>query len=400
MHITHVCPRFKEIHGGGEPVVLHLLEELEALGIGNTLCTYNFPEPMQFLLNKNVKLTELPGFFNQSFKNPLLAGLFDLAATFFYTLLIPRKTNLVCFHMEGVVPALFLYTLFKRRKPTIYFCFQPPRFAYDTTSETIKAGGALGAFVPLLKSIYKPIDKAAVRRADTVATFSNGYRDWIHNIYHIDDINIIPPGVKIPDLIPSLPAEIKSKLSHPGALSLVCVGKLLTWKNIDRLIRITGILKNKFPGIRLLVVGDGPCMDSLVAQVKNDGLENIVIFCGYQAEENVFSFYKASDLLVLLEHNASFGLALVEANTMGIPVMAFEGGGPSDIIVEGENGFLLKNNASDYQIAELISNYLSDEKKKDKMRMHALDAAGRYTWANFARLFKNMAQRVSGRKKS
>lgn len=396
MHITHVCPRFKEIHGGGEPVVLHLLDELEAIGIENTLCTYNFPQSMRPLLNKNVDLTELPALFNRSFKNPLLAGLFDLSATLFYTLLIPRKTDAVCFHMEGVVPALLLYTLFKKRKPAVYFCFQPPRFAYDTTSETIRAGGALGTFVPFFKSMYRPFDRAGVRRADAIATFSNGYGDWIRDIYKIQDVNVIPPGAKIPSVIPPLPESIRVPLSQPESAALVCVGKLLTWKNIDRLIRVTGILKAEFSGIRLLVVGDGPCMNSLVAQAKASGLEDTVIFCGYQTEENVFSYCAASDLMVLLEHNASFGLALVEANAMGIPVMAFEGGGPSDIIVDGKNGFLLDNDATDSEIAERIAGYLRDRTNREQMKKHALNAAGRYTWANFARGFADLARTVLG----
>ena len=39
MHITHICPRFKEVHGGGEPVLLNLFNNLAMLGYGTTVHT-------------------------------------------------------------------------------------------------------------------------------------------------------------------------------------------------------------------------------------------------------------------------------------------------------------------------------------------------------------------------
>ena len=67
MHLTHICPRFKEIHGGGEPVLLQLFHHLSNLGIHNTVYTYNFPSSMRPLMDQRVQLKQLPEIANRNF---------------------------------------------------------------------------------------------------------------------------------------------------------------------------------------------------------------------------------------------------------------------------------------------------------------------------------------------
>jgi len=397
MHITHICPRFKEIHGGGEPVLFNLFQELSGLGFKNTIHTYNYPDSMRPLLDSRVELKELPRVFNRSFENVLLAGFYDLFCSSFLSTLIFRDTDVVCFHTENVIPALLFYKLAGGRKPTLYFCFQPPRFAYDTTEETARAGGALGLLAPLFKSIYGPFDKITVRLADEIATFSTGYKQWIECIYNTSGVKVLPPGVEKPQRTHLLPKNITTRLSKPGSKSLLFVGKLVTWKNIDRLINVTAIVREQLPDICLLVVGDGPCTVSLKRQTTETGLEENVIFCGYVSAEEVFSYCAVADLFVLLEKNVSFGLSLIEANAMGVPVMAFQGGGPTDIIDEDRNGFLLPVDMTDERIAERIISYLNDEAKMKMMREYALEISRKFTWRRFAEEFaevvKNLAQK-------
>lgn len=387
MHITHICPRFKEIHGGGEPVLFNLFQELSELGFKNTIHTYNYPDSMRLLLDSRVEMKELPRIFNRNFENVLLAGFYDLFCSSFLSTGILRDTDVLCFHTENVIPALLFYKLARGRKPTLYFCFQPPRFAYDTTSETASSGGALGHLLPIVKSIYRPLDRLVVRLADRIATFSNGYRAWIEEIYDIRDVKVLPPGVERPEKIAPLPEGISNMILEPGCRKLLFAGKLVSWKNVDRLINVLGIIKRENPSVLLLIVGDGPCMEALIKQVSVMGLEDSVVFCGYVPAEKVFSYYSVSDIFVLLEQNASFGLSLIEANSVGLPVMAFEGGGPSDIIEEGNNGFLLPTDITDEEIAERILTFLEDEDKMNSMRNNAVSVANEYTWRRFGKAF-------------
>ncbi len=393
MHITHICPRFKEIHGGGEPVLFHLFQALGDLGVATTVHTCNCPDAMLPQFDRRTRMKSLPPIFNRTFGNVLLTGFFDLLSTCFLIAGIDPQTDVVCFHTENTIPALFLYKLLGGRKPTLYFCYQPPRFAYDTTRETARSGGILGRLVPLFKAIYKPFDRIAARQADRIATFSNGYKKWIEEIYRVRNVSVLPPGVDQPDKA-TPPSFLAKKLPGPHRV-LVSVGKLVAWKNVDRLIDILILVKEKLPDVCLLIVGDGPCMPQLKRQTRELGLNNAVIFCGYVPANEVFAYCAAADILVLLEKNASFGLSLLEANATGLPVMAYAGGGPSDIIRDGENGFLLDEALTDRQIADRLCAYLDDPERIDGMCRHALSVAQRYTWKRFAELFAAVAQELA-----
>lgn len=394
MHITHVYPRFKEVHGGGEPVLFNLLRELEKQGHRNVLLTYNFPVSMTGQISSQTVLRELPRFFNRQFSNVLMAGFFDLFANCFLFFLIPSHTDVVCFHTEGSVPSLFFSSIVQKQIPRIYFCFQPPRFAYDTVDETGRSGGWLGRFLPFLKAIYRPLDRWAVRRADAVLTFSNDYKDWVEKIYGLDGVEVLAPGVSPPASLQKIPDEIKEQLENSQG-TLIFVGKLVAWKHLDRLIRILAVVKERISSVKLLIVGDGPCFDAIKDQVEDLGLEENVVFAGFVSSEMVFSFCAAADLLVQLEHNVSFGLALVEANVVGTPVMAIEGGGPNDIIRERENGFLLGSDISDLDVAQQILQFFCDKELQHKMRERAKLRAGEFSWQRFAEKFAFVAKRVA-----
>ena len=248
--------------------------------------------------------------------------------------------------------------------------------------------------MPLFKAVYRPFDKFSVRQANKIATFSNGYKGWIESIYNVGDVAVIPPGVEIPPSHYKIPENILRQLPKPKASTLIFVGKLVTWKNVDRLLEITASISKKIPDIRLLIIGDGPCKNELMQQTTQLGIGQNVIFCGYVAGEHVFSYCRKADLLVLLEKNASFGLSLIEANATGLPVLALEGGGPSDIIRDGQNGFLLGENASDEQIANTILDFLMDRAKMENMRIQAQQISKKFTWQRFAEIFAETVKRL------
>jgi len=395
IHITHIYPRFKKIHGGGEPVLIHLLNQLTFLGYKNTLHTCDLPDKMRHLIDERVSVKTPPKLLKKKFSHFLLQGFWDLMASSLLAIRIPEDCDVICFHTEGAVPALLVYKLFVRKKPCIYFCFQPPRFAYDTSKEIKRFGGIMSQLLPCFSGIYRPFDRYTVRLADKVLTFSTGYKKWIESIYDIKDVLVIPCGVKKPDVIPALSENISAKLSMPGTKTIIFAGKLIAQKNTDRLINIISIVKKRVNRIKCLIVGDGPCMESLRKQAGRMGLDGNIIFCGYVDSHEVFAYYSAADLFVILEKNVSFGLSIIEAHSCGLPALAFEGGGPSDIIEHGKNGFLQSPQNTDTDIANQIVEYLTNEEMMQRMRRTAGESSLKYTWQNFATTFADIATGMS-----
>lgn len=108
---------------------------------------------------------------------------------------------------------------------------------------------------------------------------------------------------------------------------------LVEWKRVDLIIEAFK-LAAATPGRRmtLVVVGDGPCLASLKAAAGDAR----VIFCGWF--DDVGAILAASDCVVSAAEKEAFALSLLEAASMGIPVIGARAGGTMEAIVDGETG--------------------------------------------------------------
>ncbi|WP_369900346.1 N-acetyl-alpha-D-glucosaminyl L-malate synthase BshA [Bacillus manliponensis] len=89
---------------------------------------------------------------------------------------------------------------------------------------------------------------------------------------------------------------------------------------------------------KLLLVGDGPELCTIVQLVKKLGIEDRVLFLGKQ--DNVAELLAMSDLMLLLSEKESFGLVLLEAMACGVPCIGTNVGGIPEVIQHGETGYI------------------------------------------------------------
>ncbi len=107
---------------------------------------------------------------------------------------------------------------------------------------------------------------------------------------------------------------------------------------------------------QLLVVGDGPARASVEAALA--GLDPArVRYAGEQAPEALPGFYAAADIMVWPAIREAYGVALLEAQAAGLPVVAGGGGGVGDIVRDGETGLLTPEGDAE-GFAEAISSLL------------------------------------------
>ena len=120
-----------------------------------------------------------------------------------------------------------------------------------------------------------------------------------------------------------------------------CVARLEKEKGIEFLIQAVKIVREFIPFARLIIVGEGPERRKLMWLSERLGLKEIIQWVGYQRE--IEKWYGFFDALVLPSvKRESFGITLVEAMAMGIPVAASRLGGIPEIIDHKKNGFLAK----------------------------------------------------------
>lgn len=125
-------------------------------------------------------------------------------------------------------------------------------------------------------------------------------------------------------------------------LNMVSVGRLEYVKGYDRLLDAMDVLVNRHHlDIHLSLVGDGSLRAELERKINEYGLKDYVTLVGMQS--NPYPYVAASDLFVCPSRQEGFNIAILEAMTLGKPVVATDCAGPSEILGGGEFGLLVEN---------------------------------------------------------
>ena len=135
--------------------------------------------------------------------------------------------------------------------------------------------------------------------------------------------------------------NIREKYKIPDDTTVVVTtSRLHPDKGIDILISAAVIVLKIMPTMIFLIVGDGECRQKLKKQAELYGIEKAVHFLG--ARNDVRPFLESSDIFVLPSaFREGFGMSIVEAMAMGLPVVGTRLGGIPEIIEDGVNGLLV-----------------------------------------------------------
>lgn len=125
--------------------------------------------------------------------------------------------------------------------------------------------------------------------------------------------------------------------------------------------------------IKWICIGDGPEREQLQQSVSTLK-ESQVVFFGSMKNEDVLTWYQSNHVDLFVNTSSSEGLpvSIMEASSFGIPSLATNVGGTSEIVIDGENGRLLSENLTAEKLAEeVISFYLMNTEEKNKYRRRA-----------------------------
>ena len=132
----------------------------------------------------------------------------------------------------------------------------------------------------------------------------------------------------------------------------------------------------------LLVIGQGD-FDRYRQIARKHGVEGRVIFAGLNKE--VWQYYAASDVVVLPTLNEAFGLVVLEAMSMGLPVLVSSLAGASELVEDGLNGLLIKDPTDASEIAAKLDAILLNERFRTRLGENGRQTALKYTWDMVAR---------------
>lgn len=125
---------------------------------------------------------------------------------------------------------------------------------------------------------------------------------------------------------------------------ILYVGRHEVWKRIDLAIKSMVKTVKRFPDVRLVIRGPfSSHTEDLKALAKKLGLEKKIIFSEEKGkQEEVRDLYFNAAVYVFPSKKEDFGIVIIEAMGAGVPVVAWNSGGPTDIVLDGETGFLAK----------------------------------------------------------
>lgn len=196
---------------------------------------------------------------------------------------------------------------------------------------------------------------------------------------------VLYPGV-LTNRTPRLPSdysEIRQKLCMTGSEKLVgVVARLAPVKGHNILIEAAELVIRQNPSVRFLIVGDGPNKNEICNAIIQKNLEKYIMMTGFVPD--VDSILSILDLYVLPSFSEGFPLCVLESLVFGIPVIATNVGGISEVIKSGVNGFLIEpNNAR--QMSDAILKALADPVKIASMKMNTLESGKPFSIENTAR---------------
>jgi glycosyltransferase involved in cell wall biosynthesis len=156
---------------------------------------------------------------------------------------------------------------------------------------------------------------------------------------------------------------------------LITVARLVSWKRIDRLIRLLA----DWPEAGLIVVGDGPERARLLELAATLGLDARVWFAARVDRSAVMSLLAASDVFVLNSTYEGLPHVVIEAMRAGVPVVATDAGGTREVVVDGETGLLVPPDDPN-ALRDAVAALLTDPARRRSLAARAAAAvAARFT---------------------
>jgi phosphatidylinositol alpha-1,6-mannosyltransferase len=190
----------------------------------------------------------------------------------------------------------------------------------------------------------------------------------------------LPPAVDTevlrPD--PAARAVLRARYGLGEAPVVTCLSRLVERKGQDALIEALAPLRERVPGARLLIVGDGPDRDRLPRLAQRHGVREHVVFAGAVPAEELAAHQAVGDAFALPCRTRGggldvegLGIVLLEASACGVPVVAGDSGGAPETVREGETGHVV-NGRDRAALVDALGDLLADPDRARKM-----GAAGR-----------------------
>mgnify|MGYP002762659898 CR=1 FL=1 len=228
-----------------------------------------------------------------------------------------------------------------------------------------------------------------LEQADVVTAVSQALSETVQETF---------PGGYTPVLVPNgidyefWSAPGAGPVHQPQAAPLlVSVGALKHVKGHDMLIDAFSVISRQYPDSHLVLIGDGPLRTSYEEKIAKMNLADRITVTGWLQPEEVRAWLRESDLFVFPSRSEGFGIALVEAMAVGVPVIASNAGGIPEVV--GDLDDALVNPVNSTELLKAITALLENRKAQESLRVQVQKRASNYCFSKTVNTYLNEYKR-------
>ena len=166
--------------------------------------------------------------------------------------------------------------------------------------------------------------------------------------------------------------------------TLVFIGRLRRYKGLDWVLRTLPRVRERVPGVKLDVIGDGPWQEALVRQAKVEGLADVVRFHGFLPPAEKVRRLREAWALVQPSPKEGWGLTVIEAGACGTAVVAADSPGLRDSVRRDETGLLVPY-GDEAALADALGRVLGDAALRERLASAGTRWAAGFRWEDCAR---------------
>ncbi|BCJ61485.1 glycosyltransferase family 4 protein [Micromonospora endophytica] len=224
--------------------------------------------------------------------------------------------------------------------------------------------------------------------ASTRLIACSGYmREQVSTLFEVapGQIEVVPNGVddRAWRARPRAVASARARFAGDGPL-IGYAGRLVYEKGVQHLVDAVPQLRDRHPGLRVLIAGDGPYRGELEERIGQLGLGNTVRFAGFLDNTQLPAVLGATDATVVPSLYEPFGMVALEAAAAGAPLAVARTGGLAEIVEPGVTGVTFPH-SDPSALAGAVGELLGDEVFARRVARQARSMVGRrYGWATIA----------------
>jgi len=227
-----------------------------------------------------------------------------------------------------------------------------------------------------------------VRLSDQIVTVSEAMKEKIRQAYpdHRDTIRCIPNGVG-EEFFAVRPEY------HARQQNILVLGSLIPVKGVDVVIKAFSRLNKRKTTVKLLIGGQGPEQERLMALAEKHGVTDDVMFLGQVEPEKVPQLFSEVTIFIQASYREGRPNALLEAMAAGLPVIGSAIDGIEELIEHGHNGLLFPPGDA-HQLAMCMDMLLSSSRKREQMGRQARQSLidKNLTWPATAQAYGKLYQ--------